>query len=117
MCNQTCEVENDFVHTLNQRYLLTDSQCLEVTLELGFLVQHPEEISGLHSFQFHFPINVHFVTEAYIHQAWAVFTVLACILTCKDKQIHKMTFVEASVHRNIETNLLERFFFLLLHSI
>lgn len=60
---------------------LTDSQGLQVAFKVGPLLQNPQQVSGLHALQLHLPVDVDLLTEADVHQAGAVFTLLTCILT------------------------------------
>lgn len=61
----------------------TNPQLLHVALKLWFLLQHLQQISGLHALQLHFVVDVDFVVEANVNQAGSVLTILTGILTCK----------------------------------
>lgn len=81
-------------------YRLTDSQLLQVTSKLRFLLQHFQQVSGLHPLQLHLPVDVDFVTEADVHQAGAVLTLLTCVLTCKHTktlQLHQCADFGAAI--------------------
>lgn len=62
---------------------LTDSEPLQLAPELGSLLQHSEQVRGLHSIQLHPPVDVDLVVEADVHQAGAVLALLTCVLPCK----------------------------------
>lgn len=60
----------------------TDSQKPQVPAELGFLLQDPQHVGGLHALQLHLPVDVDFVIEADVDQTGAVLTLLTRVLTC-----------------------------------
>lgn len=60
----------------------TDSELLHEPPELGFLLQEPQQVGGLHALQLHLPVDVDFVVEADVHQTGAVPSLLTRILTC-----------------------------------
>lgn len=57
-----------------------------MALKLWFLLQHLQQVSGLHALKLHFVVDVDFVVEANVNQAGSVLTILTGILTCKHKQ-------------------------------
>lgn len=80
-------LQSDPIDLSGNFHALTDPQLLQVALELWFLLQHLQQVGGLHALQLHFVIDVDFVVEADVNQAGPVLPVLTGILTCRETKI------------------------------
>lgn len=66
--------------------VLTNPQLLQVPLKLWFLLQHLQQVCGLHALQLYFVVDVDFVVEADVNQARSVLPILTGILTYEHKK-------------------------------
>lgn len=76
-------LQSDLIDLSVNFHALTDPQLLQVALELWLLLQHLQQVGGLHALQLHFVVDVDFVVEADVNQAGSVLPILTGILTCR----------------------------------
>lgn len=77
-------LQSDLIDLSVNVHALTNPQLLQVVLELWFLLQHLQQVGGLHALQLHFVVDVDFVVEADVNQAGSVLPILTGILTCTE---------------------------------